>query len=66
MEIAGKVAIVTAIETGRVLAIRLGAEGAAVVVADVDPVGGAETVAKSRPWEAARPWSAPMFAWTQT
>jgi NAD(P)-dependent dehydrogenase (short-subunit alcohol dehydrogenase family) len=46
MEIAGKVAIVTgaATGTGRVIALRLGAEGAIVVVADIDSRRGAETV----------------------
>jgi NAD(P)-dependent dehydrogenase (short-subunit alcohol dehydrogenase family) len=46
MEIGGSVAIVTgaAAGTGRAIALRLGAEGAVVVVADVDARGGAETV----------------------
>jgi NAD(P)-dependent dehydrogenase (short-subunit alcohol dehydrogenase family) len=45
-EIRRRVAVVTgaAAATGRTLAERLGREGAAVVVADVDPVGGLETV----------------------
>src|SRR5689334_12382077 len=48
MEIAGAVAIVTgaAAGTGRALALRLAAEGADVVVADVDASGGEETVAR--------------------
>lgn len=46
MEIQGSTAIVTgaATATGRALAERLGKDGAAVVVADIDPVEGAETV----------------------
>jgi NAD(P)-dependent dehydrogenase (short-subunit alcohol dehydrogenase family) len=46
MEIGGTVAIVTGsgAETGRAIALRLAAEGAAVLVADVDPAGGSETV----------------------
>jgi NAD(P)-dependent dehydrogenase (short-subunit alcohol dehydrogenase family) len=46
MEIAGRVAIVTgaAAGTGRVIALRLGAEEAIVVVADIDSRRGAETV----------------------
>lgn len=45
MEIGGKVAIVTGAgaETGRAIALRLGAEGAAIVVVDVDTEGGNET-----------------------
>jgi NAD(P)-dependent dehydrogenase (short-subunit alcohol dehydrogenase family) len=48
MEIAGRTAIVTgaAVGTGRAIAERLAAEGAAVVVADVDVRGGEETVAR--------------------
>jgi NAD(P)-dependent dehydrogenase (short-subunit alcohol dehydrogenase family) len=47
MEIGGKLAIVTGAGagTGRVIALRLAAEGAEVVVADVDPRGGEKTVA---------------------
>jgi NAD(P)-dependent dehydrogenase (short-subunit alcohol dehydrogenase family) len=47
MEIAGGLAIVTgaAVGTGRAIALRLAAEGADVVVADVDARGGEETVA---------------------
>jgi NAD(P)-dependent dehydrogenase (short-subunit alcohol dehydrogenase family) len=46
MEIAGRVAIVTgaAAGTGRVIALRLAAEGAIVVVADIDARRGAQTV----------------------
>lgn len=46
MEIAGKVAIVTGAASGigRATAIALAAEGASVVVADVDAAGGAATV----------------------
>jgi NAD(P)-dependent dehydrogenase (short-subunit alcohol dehydrogenase family) len=46
MDVTGKVAIVTgaAAETGRAVALRLGTEGAAVVVADVDVSAGEETV----------------------
>ena len=46
MEIEGKVAIVTGAASGigRATAIALAAEGASVVVADVDPAGGAATV----------------------
>ena len=45
MELTGKVAVVTgaAVGIGRALARRLGAEGCAVVVADVDVVDGART-----------------------
>jgi NAD(P)-dependent dehydrogenase (short-subunit alcohol dehydrogenase family) len=45
MELTGKVAVVTgaAVGIGRALARRLGAEGCAVVVADVDAVEGART-----------------------
>jgi NAD(P)-dependent dehydrogenase (short-subunit alcohol dehydrogenase family) len=48
MDIAGATAIVTgaAVGTGRAIAERLAAEGAAVVVADVDERGGEETVAR--------------------
>ena len=48
MVIAGAVAIVTgaAVGTGRAIAQRLAAEGAFVVVADVDVHGGEETVAR--------------------
>jgi NAD(P)-dependent dehydrogenase (short-subunit alcohol dehydrogenase family) len=47
MDVEGRVAIVTgaAAGAGRAIALRLGAEGADVVVADIDPVGGEETVA---------------------
>lgn len=46
MNIGGSVAIVTgsAAGTGRAIALRLADDGAAVVVADVDPKGGKETV----------------------
>ena len=46
MEIGGTVAVVTgaAAGAGRAIALRLGAEGAFVVVADVDPGGGEATV----------------------
>ena len=46
MEIAGKVAVVTGAGSGigRATARMLAAEGASVVVADIDPVGGEETV----------------------
>jgi NAD(P)-dependent dehydrogenase (short-subunit alcohol dehydrogenase family) len=45
MELTGKVAVVTgaAVGIGRALARRLGAEGCAVVVADIDAVNGART-----------------------
>ena len=45
MEIAGKVAVVTgaAVGIGRAIAVRLGAAGASVVVADVDGPGGQRT-----------------------
>jgi NAD(P)-dependent dehydrogenase (short-subunit alcohol dehydrogenase family) len=45
MDIAGKIAVVTggAVGIGRAIAVRLGAAGASVVVADIDAVGGAET-----------------------
>jgi NAD(P)-dependent dehydrogenase (short-subunit alcohol dehydrogenase family) len=45
MELTGKVAVVTgaAVGIGRALARRFGAEGCAVVVADVDAAGGART-----------------------
>jgi NAD(P)-dependent dehydrogenase (short-subunit alcohol dehydrogenase family) len=48
VEIDGAVAIVTgaAVGTGRAIALRLAAEGAHVVVADVDVRGGEETVAR--------------------
>jgi NAD(P)-dependent dehydrogenase (short-subunit alcohol dehydrogenase family) len=48
VEIDGAVAIVTgaAVGTGRAIALRLAAEGARVVVADVDVRGGEETVAR--------------------
>jgi|1185.fasta_scaffold742280_1 NAD(P)-dependent dehydrogenase (short-subunit alcohol dehydrogenase family) len=48
MDLAGANAIVTgaAVGTGRAIAERLAAEGAHVVVADVDERGGAETVAR--------------------
>jgi NAD(P)-dependent dehydrogenase (short-subunit alcohol dehydrogenase family) len=48
VEIDGAVAIVTgaAVGTGRAIAERLAAEGARVLVADVDERGGAETVAR--------------------
>jgi NAD(P)-dependent dehydrogenase (short-subunit alcohol dehydrogenase family) len=48
VEIDGAVAIVTgaAVGTGRAIALRLAAEGAHVVVADVDARGGEETVAR--------------------
>ena len=47
MEIAGRTALVTGagIGTGRAIALALAAEGADVVVSDVDEVGGNETVA---------------------
>jgi NAD(P)-dependent dehydrogenase (short-subunit alcohol dehydrogenase family) len=47
MEIAGKVAIVTGAGgggQGRAVALRLAAEGASVVVSDVDEAGGRETL----------------------
>jgi NAD(P)-dependent dehydrogenase (short-subunit alcohol dehydrogenase family) len=46
MEIEGRVALVTgaAAGTGRAIATRLAADGAAVVVADIDGLGGLETV----------------------
>ena len=46
MEIGGTVAVVTgaAAGAGRAIALRLGAEGAFVVVADIDPGGGGATV----------------------
>src|SRR5437588_8910383 len=47
MEIEGRVALVTGgggAGTGRAVALRLAAEGAAVVAADVDAEGGQETV----------------------
>jgi NAD(P)-dependent dehydrogenase (short-subunit alcohol dehydrogenase family) len=46
MEVRGSVALVTgaAAGTGRAIALRLGADGALVVVADVDPRAGQETV----------------------
>jgi NAD(P)-dependent dehydrogenase (short-subunit alcohol dehydrogenase family) len=46
VEVAGRVALVTgaAAGTGRTIALRLGGEGAHVVVADVDAEGGASTV----------------------
>jgi NAD(P)-dependent dehydrogenase (short-subunit alcohol dehydrogenase family) len=49
MEIGGKVAIVTGAgaETGRAITLRLGAEGADVVVADVDQAAGNETVRRA-------------------
>lgn len=45
MEIHGKLAIVTgaAIGVGRAIAIRLAAEGAGVVLADIDSAGGEHT-----------------------
>jgi 2-hydroxycyclohexanecarboxyl-CoA dehydrogenase len=45
MEPRGRIAVVTgaAAGTGRMIAQRLAAEGALVVVADVDPDGGRET-----------------------
>ncbi|RZT17586.1 3-oxoacyl-[acyl-carrier protein] reductase [Kribbella sp. VKM Ac-2569] len=45
MEIAGKVAVVTgaAVGIGRAIAVRLGAAGASVVVADIDASGGQRT-----------------------
>ena len=48
MDIDGAVAIVTgaAVGTGRAIAERLAAEGAHVIVADIDERGGAETVAR--------------------
>jgi NAD(P)-dependent dehydrogenase (short-subunit alcohol dehydrogenase family) len=47
MDVEGKVAIVTgaAVGSGRAIALRLGAEGADVVVADVDAAGGEATAA---------------------
>jgi NAD(P)-dependent dehydrogenase (short-subunit alcohol dehydrogenase family) len=47
MDVAGTVALVTgaAAGTGRAIALQLAAEGALAVVADVDPAGGADTVA---------------------
>jgi NAD(P)-dependent dehydrogenase (short-subunit alcohol dehydrogenase family) len=47
MDVEGRVAIVTgaAAGAGRAIALRLGVEGSEVVVADIDPVGGEETVA---------------------
>jgi NAD(P)-dependent dehydrogenase (short-subunit alcohol dehydrogenase family) len=46
MDTVGRVAVVTGSGAGigRAIALRLAAEGAAVVVADIDPVGGCETV----------------------
>jgi NAD(P)-dependent dehydrogenase (short-subunit alcohol dehydrogenase family) len=46
MELEGKVAVITGAGSGigRATALALAAEGAAVVVADIDPVGGNETV----------------------
>ena len=46
MKIEGKTALVTgaAIGTGRAIAQRLAAEGAAVVLADIDETGGLETL----------------------
>jgi NAD(P)-dependent dehydrogenase (short-subunit alcohol dehydrogenase family) len=48
MDLEGAGAIVTgaAVGTGRAIAERLAAEGARVIVADVDERGGAETVAR--------------------
>jgi NAD(P)-dependent dehydrogenase (short-subunit alcohol dehydrogenase family) len=48
MDLEGRVAIVTGAAggTGRAIAVRLGAEGAKVVVADVDAPGGAATAAQ--------------------
>jgi NAD(P)-dependent dehydrogenase (short-subunit alcohol dehydrogenase family) len=68
MEIAGKAAIVTgpATETGSVLSIRLGAEGAVVVVANVDPVGRAETVRQIEAAGGRAAFVRTMSAWTQT